>query len=92
MKRYKIEYWGGDRSKLHYFTELSKTGKNHGDSVWFYSNGTKMFQFSYKNNNQNGLYKFSGQSSYFFKNFKNGNEQGIRIIFNQSTTHSRQSR
>lgn len=57
MKRYKIEYFQGDRSKLSCITELSKSGKRDGTRIVFLSDGRKGWQDNWKNDLLNGIDK-----------------------------------
>lgn len=82
-KRYKIEYWLGDRSKPSYLIQLSKSGRNDGVRISFYNDGEKYWQDKCKNDLLNGLDKvcFGDSINLYFHNWKKNKTQGIKIYF-----------
>lgn len=85
IKRYKITFYRGDKSKPCYLTELSKSGEQEGVRVGFISQGIKLFQDNWKRNRLHGLQKhyFNFCKNLHYKNFKKNELQGIVISFNQ---------
>lgn len=83
MKRYKIEYYRGNRSAPEYIAEISESGRHIGIGVSFFEDGKKMWQDNWKNSRINGLDKkwFKGTKNVFFQNYKKFEQQGIRIKF-----------
>lgn len=83
MKRYKVEYFSGDRSNPRYLTELSKSGRRNGVQISFLSDGRKSWQVKFKNDLLNGIDKeywwWDNPKNISFTNGKKGNRQGIDI-------------
>lgn len=85
MKRYKVIYFKGDRTKPDYFIQLSKSGKRDGVTISFWSDGRKDWQLKFKNNSCNGLEKdlvWNNSKNRTFTNWKKQKTQGIKIKFN----------
>lgn len=84
MKRYKVIYFSGEKSKLSYLIQISKSGKKDGARISFYSDGRKEWQDKYKNYLLNGLEKhwwWNNPKDYIFQNWKKDKRQGIIINF-----------
>lgn len=85
MKRYKVEYWNGDRLKPCFLSEISKSGKKDGVRLNFSIDGNKIDQYNFKNGNFNGIDKCttSNLKNDVFINWKKNDFKGIKIIFHQ---------
>lgn len=84
MKRYKIIYCHGERSKPKYLTEISKSGKRNGCWIYFLDDGNKFFQTKVKNDLLNGLekdYDYVTQKNLVQVYLKKDTQQGINIDF-----------
>lgn len=86
MKKYKVEYWFGVRSKISHLVGLSMSGRRDGTIIAFCGDGRKMGQAKYKNGLPNGVYKkrnWRNPKNSYFENWKKDKEQGIGIYFKQ---------
>lgn len=83
MKRYKVKYFLGGRSRPAYIFELSKTRRRNGWSVYFFKFGLKDLQNKSKNDLLNGIEKECNiiGENWHFTNWKKGKRQGIDIFF-----------
>lgn len=85
MRRYKVKYFSGDRSKPDCITQISKSRRWDGTRIRFWSDVRKGWQGKYKNGLLNGIYKdwwwYNNPKNTHFINWKKGNGQGIRIKF-----------
>lgn len=82
MKRYKIEYFLGDRSKPHCLIELCKLEKCCGKYIYFFDDGIKSSQVTYKNDLLNRIEEeIVDNKKWYFRNWKKNKEQGIEIKF-----------
>lgn len=56
MKRYKIEYRRGNKSKLHWLTEIKKSGRRDGVRIEFWIDDSEVYSFqNQKKNKQQGI-------------------------------------
>lgn len=84
MKRYKVEYYKGNRSQPSLISQISKSGKYDGTRILFYENEIKYCQAKSKNDLWNGIFKSWWHKSskiWFYKNWKKEKWQGIEITF-----------
>lgn len=83
MKRYKITYWLGDRSRPTLLAEVCQLERLGGKKVAFYKNGKMQWQDNWKNDLLNGIEKawFGSPKQIFYKNWKKGKTQGIKFSF-----------
>lgn len=84
MKRYKVTYYQGDRSRPSHLTQISKSEISDGVGIWFYGDGIKYWQNKIKNDLLNGADKiwcWGNSKNYHFQNWKKEKTQGIKIDF-----------